>query len=151
MINYFIRPGGAYVKINTSTPTPTPTPTATAVPPTDTPTPTPTPSSTYVTIDTYTPSSMQCYSFYDYAAEADIAVDTNVDVEIIWNGDLGGSVTGTVTIFSGTACNTVGVATGGLINCLGENISSVNVTLDPSSSGTQIYQVGTNSTGPYPC
>ena len=107
---------------------------------------------TFVTIDTYTPYSMQCYSFYDFAATSTVTVDTNVNVEIQWNGDLGGSVTGTVTIYSGTGCNTVGVASSGFINCLGENIGGVNVILDPSSFGSQIYQVGTNSTsGILPC
>jgi hypothetical protein len=105
----------------------------------------------YVIIDTYTPYTMTCYSFYNFAAEATTNVDTNVDVEIIWYGDLGGSVIGTVTISSGTACNTVEVATGGSIDCLGENISSISVALDPLSYGTQIYEVGTNSTGVYPC
>jgi hypothetical protein len=94
---------------------------------------------------------MTCYSFYDFAALADTTVDTNVNVEITWFGDLGGSVAGTVTIPSGTNCNTVGVASGGNINCVGEYISGVSVNLDPSAYGTQIYQVGPNSTGPYPC
>lgn len=102
---------------------------------------------TFVTIDTFTPYTMTCYSFYDFAAQASDIVDTNVNVEITWNGDLGGQVNGTVTIYSGTACNTVGVASSGFINCLGENISSVYVILDPSSFGSQIYQVGTNTTG----
>ena len=106
---------------------------------------------TFVTIDTFTPSTMGCFNFYDYAAESDVVVDTNVDVEIIWNGDLGGSVTGTVTISSGTSCGTVGVASGGNINCNGEFLSGSSVNLDPSAFGSQIYQVGTNSTGPYPC
>lgn len=107
--------------------------------------------STFVTIDTYTPATMNCFAFYDFAANSNAVVDTNVDVEITWTGDLGGGVTGTVTIFSGTNCNTVGVASGGNINCIGEFLSTVNVNLNPSSFGSQIYQVGTNSTGPYPC
>lgn len=109
------------------------------------------PVSTFVTIDTYTPYTMTCQQYYTFAATSTVAVDTNVNVEITWNGDLGGSVSGTVTISSGTSCNTVSVFSGN-INCLGENISGISVILDPSSYGTQIYEVGTNSTsGLYPC
>lgn len=99
--------------------------------------------STYVTIDYYIPYSATCYSYYTFAATSTTTVSTNVDVEIYWYGDLGGFMSGTVTIVSGTSCNTTSVYSGGGINCFGENISYTSVTLNPSSHGSQIYQVGT--------
>lgn len=106
----------------------------------------------FVTIDVYVPSAMTCYMSYTYAANADFNVDTNVDVEIDWYGDLGGMVSGTATIASGTACDTVGVNSGGSINCLGENWSNDAVVINPSSYGNQIYQYGQIYVGTaYPC
>jgi hypothetical protein len=101
----------------------------------------------FVTIDTYTPTSMTCQSNYSFAAATSGAtnVDTNVDVEISWYGDLGGLLTTTVTILQGTSCIIdVSVGSGSNINCLGEFLSNVSVILNPSAYGSQIYQVGNN-------
>lgn len=96
----------------------------------------------FVTIDYYVPYSMTCYSNYTFTAYASTLVNTNVNVEITWYGDLGGIVTGTVTISAYNTCSTANVYSGGL-NCFGENISTTSVNLDPSSYGGQVYQVGT--------
>ena len=109
--------------------------------------------STYVTINYYVPYTLTCYQSYTFSAAATDVLNTSVDVEIIWYGDLGGYITNTVTIAASTTCNSnTGGYTGSSINCLGENISSTSVILDPSSSGAQIYQVGTqNNLGFSPC
>lgn len=97
----------------------------------------------FVNIDYYVPYTMTCSSDYTFAANsATYAVDTNLDVEIGWTGDLGGYIQQTVTIPSSAQCNTVSFNTGGAILCMGENVSTVSVNLDPSSYLSQIYQVG---------
>lgn len=108
--------------------------------------------STFVTIDYYVPYYAGCYNNYTFAATSTTSVNTNVDVEINWYGDLGGFMTGTVTIANGTSCNTAGVYSGGGVDCFGENVSTTNVTLNPSAFGTYVYQVGTQySIGLAPC
>ena len=93
---------------------------------------------------------MTCGQNYTLAALANYTVDTNLDVEVYWNGDLGGYLYGTITIPSGNNCNTITPLNN--INCLGEYFSTASVTLDPSAFGNQIYQVaGTNTSGIYPC
>ncbi len=157
---YYISYGGNYVQVSitngnntatvTSSCTVCPTPTST---PTNTPTPTPTPTtpSTYfVDITIYGPTPMTCGQNYTLAALANYNVDTNLDVEVYWIGDLGGDLYGTITIQSGTSCSSITPINN--INCLGEFFSSASVTLDPSSFGNQIYQVsGTDTSGNYPC
>lgn len=109
--------------------------------------------STYVNIDYYVPYTMTCYTNYTFAANsATYTLNTSVDVEISWTGDLGGFILQTVTIPSSAQCNTVSFYSGGSINCLGENVSIVSVNLDPSAYGTQIYQVGSQyPIGSSPC
>ena len=109
-------------------------------------------SQTFVTITSYVPSSMICFSFDTFAAVSDYIVDTNVQVQITWNGDLGGFETQTVTIISGTNCGSTSFSIGGGISCFGENYSSDSIIITPSSFGNQIYLQGsTNTTGLYPC
>lgn len=108
--------------------------------------------SNFITISPYVPGIMTCFQNYTFAALASAVVDTNVQVEIVWYGDLGGSISQYVTIFAGQSCNSVSVFSGGQINCNGEFFSIAAVTLSPSSYNTQIYQVGTTETTPfYPC
>jgi hypothetical protein len=93
---------------------------------------------------------MTCGQNYTLAALANYNVDTNLDVEVYWIGDLGGDLYGTITIQSGTSCSSITPINN--INCLGEFFSSASVTLNPSSFGNQVYQVsGTNTSGNYPC
>lgn len=110
------------------------------------------PSNVNVMITAYVPYSMTCYSFYTYAAESNYAVNTNVDISIVWFGDLGGVLQNTVTIANGTSCNSDGVFSGGAIYCSGENYSGTSVTITPSSSGNQTYILSSVSTNPnQPC
>lgn len=99
------------------------------------------------------PNSATCWSSYTFAAATSTTVNTNVSVTIYWYGDLGGFMSGTVTIFSGTACNTVGVNSGGGISCWGENASIITIPaggITPTSSGNQTYLPG-NQLAFYPC
>jgi hypothetical protein len=167
---YYISYGGYYVQVYitngnntasvtssctvcpTPTSTPTNTPTQTNTPSnTSTQTPTPTQPSTYfVDITIYGPTPMTCGQNYTLAALANYNVDTNLDVEVYWIGDLGGDLYGTITIQSGTSCSSITPINN--INCLGEFFSSASVTLNPSSFGNQVYQVsGTDTSGNYPC
>jgi hypothetical protein len=108
--------------------------------------------STFVTIDYYVPYYAICYNNYTFAATSTTNVNTNVNVEIYWNGDLSGFMSTTVTIANGTSCNTANAYSGGGISCFGENISSTSVILDPSAFGNQIFQVGSEySIGLAPC
>lgn len=110
------------------------------------------PCSVTVTITAYVPYSMTCYQLYTYAADASSTLATNLDVSIIWYGDLGGALSNTVTIASGTACNTDDIFSGGAINCLGENYSYDSVTLSTYSYGSQTYTIGSTVVGGvYPC
>lgn len=107
--------------------------------------------SSFVTINYYVPYAMTCNQNYTFVAASDDTLNTAVNVEITWTGDLGGVVSGTVTILASTTCNSTSVFSG-TIDCWGENISSTSVNLDPSSYGGQIYQVGTQyPIGMAPC
>ena len=74
-----------------------------------------------------------------------INVDTNVIISFSWEGDLFSVITGTVTISSGSDCNsgTFGGAD------IGENISifDFNNTPSPASSATQNYNNDTAEVG----
>lgn len=108
--------------------------------------------SVYITITTYAPEQMTCYSNYTFAAAADNVVDTIVYTETTWYGDLGGSVTAYINIAAATSCNSTSVYTAGSINCFGEFFSYGSIILSPSSYGIQIYQAGTvDTSGFYPC
>lgn len=109
-------------------------------------------SQTFVTITPYIPYTMTCFSNNTFAAVSDYVVATNVQVEITWYGDLGGSTTQYITIFAGQSCNTTTFFVGSNISCLGEYYSFNVTILNPSSFGSQIYQVGSpNTLGFYPC
>jgi len=85
-----------------------------------------------------------CDQYYTFAAyTGGTAVNTNVSIDIYWYGDLGGLMSGTVTIYSGTTCNTTSVYSGGGINCWGENISFSSVNIYPVGYGSQTYLGGT--------
>jgi hypothetical protein len=95
---------------------------------------------------------MACFQNYTFAANANTVVDTNVQVEITWFGDLGGSIAQFITILGGQSCNTISFFSGGNFNCIGEYFSGISVILDPSSYGIQTYEVGaTDTSGLYPC
>jgi hypothetical protein len=126
---------------------PTPTPTQT---PTNTPTPTPTNSVEYVNITVCVPDFMVCSTAYDIYAYSDAIVDTNVQVDITWNGDLTGQYVTTITIPSGQSCGVSTTYDSTSISCLGEVIASVTGNVYPSSYGNQIYQYGGDTSGPYP-
>jgi hypothetical protein len=91
-----------------------------------------------VNITPCVPTQMGCGNFYTFTASSDYIVNTNVTVNIFWNGDLGGFEQGTVTIFFGSSCNSTSVYTSN-INCIGEFASSVFSVSSPSSSGNQTY------------
>lgn len=88
------------------------------------------------------PSSMGCYNNYVFTAAATANVNTNLTVYITWYGDLGGYISTSGIIYSGTSCVDIGIYTSGAINCWGENFSYASVSLSPSSSGNQTYVVG---------
>ena len=95
---------------------------------------------------------MTCFQFYQFAVNASDFVNTNVDVNITWNGDLGGFIQGTITIFNGTTCNT-GDFFSNNINCGGEFLSFADLSFNPPSNGSQTYvQGGTYGDTPFfPC
>lgn len=104
-------------------------------------------------IDWTVPSSTTCYSYYTFGAYVTsyTNVNTDVNVTIDWYGDLGGYMSGTVTIYSGTSCGVnYNVYSGGNINCWGENFSYANVYISPSASGNHNYYVG-NQASFYAC
>lgn len=107
---------------------------------------------TTVTITSYAPASMTCYQSYNFVAQSNYTVNTDVYVSITWFGDLGGALQNTVTIPVNTSCNSDSVFSGGAINCWGENYSYGSVSINPPTSGTQTYTDGGINTGAYqPC
>ena len=107
---------------------------------------------TYVDIDTYYPSTATCFNYVTFAAQASETVSTDVNVTMYWYGDLGGTIIATVTIYTGTSCNSLLVYTGGDVNCAGENYTSDNNSISPGYYGVQHYRPGTVYVGsPYPC
>ncbi len=105
----------------------------------------------YVDFVTYGPNLMQEYSYYDMAVTASVAVNTAVNAEVYWYGDLGGYLYSNFTIPSAGTCDGNLVSSGSQIDPAGEYFSSFSTTLDPSSSGSQVFQVTTYSTGAPPC
>lgn len=97
-----------------------------------------------VYIDYSLPSYASCYNYYTFGAyTGGTNVNTDVTIDINWYGDLGGYMNGTVTIFTGTACNNnYNVYSGGSISCFGENFSYASATVYPSLSGNHYYQPG---------
>lgn len=164
---YYVGSGGLAGQITsvsacpTPTPTPSPTATLTATPtPAPTSTPTPTPTQMEISIDISVPSSMiDDNNPYIFAAETSgqvYTVDTDVYVNIDWIGDLGGTAYSSVVIYTGTACNKdINVTFVPNIPSVLEYYSSLNVTIVPSSYGTQNYNQGTiylkGELDAYPC
>jgi hypothetical protein len=108
--------------------------------------------STPVTINYYTPFNVGCYNYLTFAAASSVAVNTDVSVTINWYGDLGGYMSGTVIIYSGTSCNTASFYSGGGVNCAGENETSNSAYVSPSVSGSQTYSIGSQyNIGYAPC
>jgi hypothetical protein len=101
---------------------------------------------TNVYISYYVPSSLTCYNYGNFAAQASAVLNTSLTIFINWFGDLGGFLQANFTLSSGTACNSTSVYTGGSINCVGENVSMVQYgfqcgacTCCPSTFGSQVY------------
>jgi len=69
---------------------------------------------------------------------SNVATDTNVDVTVRWIGDLSSTVQETLTILSGTSCNS---GTFGGATSLENNSSFEILTVAPSSSSTQNYTI----------
>jgi len=67
-----------------------------------------------------------------------VATDTNVDVTVRWIGDLSSTIQETLTILSGTSCNS---GTFGGATSLENNSSFEILTVAPSSSSTQNYTI----------
>lgn len=89
---------------------------------------------------------MTCNSFYTFAAESSQTVDTTVGVNITWNGDLGGYISGTVNIGNGSTCGSTDFFSFN-IDCGGEFYSSASWNFTPANSGTQNYLTGTATAG----
>jgi hypothetical protein len=97
---------------------------------------------TTVDIAAYYPSYMGCYNYYTFAAVAATAVSTTLSITMNWYGDLGGFVTTTVYIYSGTTCGSTSVYSGGGVNCVGEYRNNEYWESSPTSNGSQAYQTG---------
>ena len=136
----------------TTTEAPTTTTTTTEAPTTTTTTTTTTTAApTNVDLDVYHPASLARYSYGDFAVQATHNVDTDVTVDITWTGDLSGVVTAQVVILSGTNCASTTINTGANIDINGEIASTVTITINPASYGSQVYNQGAFSTGTPPC
>jgi hypothetical protein len=104
-----------------------------------------------VTIDFHVPSSAICWSSYNFAATSSDTLLTGVTVTYTWYGDLGGYMSGSVTIPQGTSCNS-GAFGNNQTSCWGENYSTYVVNINPTSFGSQDYIEGnTFTSGLYPC
>jgi hypothetical protein len=93
-------------------------------------------------INVIVPSVMTCGQYYTFCAyvSGGTTVNTTVQAQITWNGDLGGSVYGTVNINSGNNCGSnVNVYSGYGVNCGGENYASSYPAVSPTSYGSQNY------------
>lgn len=100
-----------------------------------------------ITISVCGPASATCGQYYTFTACASSAVDTAIDVDFSWQGDLGGVMSGTITIPPGYSSGTTSVYSSG-VNCLGEFASTFDVTsITPSSYVTQSYIPGSTYTG----
>lgn len=104
-----------------------------------------------VNIDVYLPSYVGCYNYYTFAATSSAVVNTNVNVGIAWYGDLGGYFSGSVSIPSGSSCNSASVYTGGGVNCVGEYRVNEFWSMFPTTSGGQNYFPYNAYSDYYPC
>ena len=104
-----------------------------------------------VNIDVYLPSNVGCYNYYTFAATSSAVVNTDLNVGIAWYGDLGGYFSGSITIPSGTACNSATAYTGGGVNCIGEYKVNEFWSMFPTTSGGQNYFPRYAYTDYYPC
>jgi hypothetical protein len=87
------------------------------------------------------PDGAGVVTLYAYASQA---VDTNVSVEIRWDGDLFTQLTGTAIISSGQSIGSVTVSP----TLTGENYGSLEIlSITPTSSSTQNYIEGSTSGG----
>jgi len=117
-------------------------------------------SATAVYINVIVPYTLGCYNYGDFCASSydvysnPINVDTNVQVQTYWNGDLGGQIYANIYITSGNNCGTGFAYTGGSINCAGEYFSYDSTATFPTTSGTQDYYINAVNTDNYsicPC
>ena len=97
---------------------------------------------TNVDITSYWPSVMGCGNYYTFTAVASVAVSTTLTISMNWYGDLGGFVSATVYIYSGTTCGSTSVYSGTGVNCVGENRSNEYWASSPTSNGSQVYITG---------
>lgn len=104
-----------------------------------------------VNINVYLPSNVGCYNYYTFAATSSVNVNTNVNVGIAWYGDLGGYFSGSVSIPSGSSCNSVSVYTGGGVNCVGEYRVNEYWSMFPTTNGGQNYFPNIAVSDYYPC
>jgi hypothetical protein len=100
-------------------------------------------STTTVDITAYYPLFVGCGTYHTFAAMASTAVSTTLTITMNWYGDLGGFMSGTVYIYSGTTCGSTSVYSSG-INCVGEYRQNEYWESSPTSNGSQIYQTGVN-------
>lgn len=116
----------------------------------------------YVNIILYGPDVMAEYSYYNLAAKSfwngtqagdEVAVNTAVEAEVYWYGDLGGYLYSVITIPSGQNCDSNQVYSGDMIDPNGEYFDHFSCTLDPSAHGYQVYQTSASgySHGPSGC
>lgn len=109
------------------------------------------PCSSNVTITFHVPSTAVCWSAYNFAASSSETLLTGVTVTYTWYGDLGGFMSGSLTIPQGTSCNSGGFGNV-QVSCWGENYSTNVVNINPTSFGSQNYIEGnTFTSGIYPC
>lgn len=102
-----------------------------------------------ITIDVYGPSYGTCGQNYSFTAAASNAVSESVDVSFTWIGDLGGSLSGTITIPAGNSCASTSATNN--LNCLGEFFSDINISIDPSNGKYQWYTFNSWNTTSPPC
>jgi hypothetical protein len=113
-----------------------------------------------VYINVIVPSSLTCYNYGYFCAQTYdvnsnyVYVDTTIQVQIYWYGDLSGYIYATVNINTGNHCGSGYQYTGGSINCWGENYSYDSTSVYPTSYGSQNYYINAVNTDAYascPC
>lgn len=104
-----------------------------------------------VNINVYLPSYVGCGNYYTFAATSSVNVNTNVNVGIAWYGDLGGYFSDSVSISSGSSCNSASVFSGSGVNCIGEYRVNEFWSMFPTTSGSQNYFPNTAVSDYYPC
>jgi hypothetical protein len=97
------------------------------------------------------PNELTCGAYGDFCAYTvgDVVVDTTIQTQITWNGDLGGSIYTTVNINTANNCGNGFAYTGYNINCFGEYYSYASVDVVPSSYGSQSYFINAVNTSAY--